>query len=279
MDTATAAAAYELVQDALLSPQQRIKVVLDSLPVLRKEDLDLDEPCPICLMSLSAVFAEEEERLMAKGVGSEEKQEEEGEEMITGVTKLLGCGHIFCRRDLTEWIRNQHGSCPTCRHTFLNIRPPSESDDESSDGGEYIPNPEDFDDDDEDVIDVDDTDTEDFQVQAIELDVDGIWAEHLGQRTDDSWADDANAEADTEMEYDDGSEWGLTDGESESMTSSSEGDMTVDESNDGEDENAGSALETEVNVSVHDDEENLLDVEEEQGIIPHELASDTQEPK
>jgi hypothetical protein len=28
----------------------------------------------------------------------------------------------------------QHGSCPTCRHIFLDIRPPSESDGESSDG-------------------------------------------------------------------------------------------------------------------------------------------------
>jgi hypothetical protein len=33
----------------------------------------------------------------------------------------------------------QHGTCPTCRHTFLsNVHPQSESEDES-DGGEYVP--------------------------------------------------------------------------------------------------------------------------------------------
>jgi hypothetical protein len=35
----------------------------------------------------------------------------------------------------------QHGSCPTCRHPFLEL--PTESDDESSDGGEYVPDEED----------------------------------------------------------------------------------------------------------------------------------------
>ena len=35
----------------------------------------------------------------------------------------------------------QHGSCPTCRHPFLEL--PAESDDESSDGGEYVPDEED----------------------------------------------------------------------------------------------------------------------------------------
>jgi hypothetical protein len=33
----------------------------------------------------------------------------------------------------------QHGICPACRHPFLDIKPPSESDDESSDGGEWLP--------------------------------------------------------------------------------------------------------------------------------------------
>ena len=46
----------------------------------------------------------------------------------------------------------QHGTCPACRHSFLDVKPVSESDDESSDGGEY--NPEDRDDDvDDDFMD------------------------------------------------------------------------------------------------------------------------------
>ena len=43
----------------------------------------------------------------------------------------------------------QHGNCPTCRHTFLDIRVPTDSDGESSDG-DYIPDEEDDDEDDDD---------------------------------------------------------------------------------------------------------------------------------
>lgn len=38
---------------------------------------------------------------------------------------------------LSEWIHTSRGSCPTCRDLFLVI--PEPADDESSDGGEYIP--------------------------------------------------------------------------------------------------------------------------------------------
>jgi hypothetical protein len=37
----------------------------------------------------------------------------------------------------------QHGTCPSCRHMYLDIRPPTDSDDES-DGGEYIPDEDDI---------------------------------------------------------------------------------------------------------------------------------------
>lgn len=40
---------------------------------------------------------------------------------------------------LVVHVIQQHGTCPTCRHTFLsNVHPQSESEDES-DGGEYVP--------------------------------------------------------------------------------------------------------------------------------------------
>ena len=38
---------------------------------------------------------------------------------------------------ISEWIQTSRGSCPTCRDLFLVI--PEPADDESSDGGEYIP--------------------------------------------------------------------------------------------------------------------------------------------
>jgi len=96
-----AAAAYELVQDALLPPAERIKAVLASLPVIGKEGVDLEEPCPICLLSFEGVFKEEEERLSGKERA--EKNEGEGQEEdwedVGGVTKLVGCGHVFCRKE------------------------------------------------------------------------------------------------------------------------------------------------------------------------------------
>jgi len=107
--TTTAAAAYELVQDALLTPQQRIKLVLDALPVLGKDNVDIDEPCPICLMPLSAVFAEGEEILAKRGEGDEE-------ECITGVTKLVGCGHVFCRR---EYVLQSFGFSQEAQHILF----------------------------------------------------------------------------------------------------------------------------------------------------------------
>ncbi|KAG5646601.1 hypothetical protein DXG03_002905 [Asterophora parasitica] len=90
---------------------------IDALPVVNQGELDDEDSCPICLTSFSSIFMDP---------------------TGTGITKLA-CNHIFCRKDLTQWITSGHGNCPACRDFFLDIRLPSESDDESSDGGEYIP--------------------------------------------------------------------------------------------------------------------------------------------
>ena len=126
----------------------------------------------------------------------------------------------------------------------MHIQPLSAgSDDESSDGGEYIPGMEEFEDDDEDAyLDVDgftDADADDFPSESMEFDpgqtrlaadddFDGdrltlIWGE--GSVMGDTEMTDAG-EDDFE-EADQGYEWGLTDGESESMASSEPGDMTM----------------------------------------------------
>ena len=126
----------------------------------------------------------------------------------------------------------------------MHIQPLSAgSDDESSDGGEYIPGMEEFEDDDEDAyLDVDgftDADADDFPSESMEFDpgqtrlaadddFDGdrltlIWGE--GSVMGDTEMIDAG-EDDFE-EADQGYEWGLTDGESESMASSEPGDMTM----------------------------------------------------
>ncbi|KAF8913855.1 hypothetical protein CPB84DRAFT_1757734 [Gymnopilus junonius] len=267
----TAAAAYELVQDALLTPHSRINLVLSSLPTLHKNDVDLEEQCPICLMPFASIFAE---------------QDEQAQQILplSGLTRL-GCGHVFCRRDLTEWVRSLHGNCPTCRYTFLNIRAQSDSDDESSDGGEYIPNPEELDDDDEDAFldSIDsfteaDTDAEDFPVHGMDLDVDGMWAAEETSSTanrDAEMRDEDISEA--EVEEDGSSEWGLTDGESESM-SSSNGDFSMTAEQDPTD-NIAVGSGADINVSVQEDEVDANAAEERGRLVPHDISSDSQDPK
>jgi hypothetical protein len=94
-------AAYELVHDALLSPHDRIKTLLASLPVLGKDAVDLEEPCPICLMPFSTVLADEADAGLNSAESNKEadKKGRDKEEVLGGVTKLVGCGHIFCRRE------------------------------------------------------------------------------------------------------------------------------------------------------------------------------------
>ncbi|KAF5322239.1 hypothetical protein D9619_000312 [Psilocybe cf. subviscida] len=278
-----AVAAYHLVHSALVAPRQRIQEALALLPVVQKSDLlgagvDLEEPCPICLVPLSTVFAEGEAAAQARAEkkasakSNEEKEDDEvEEEVLTGVTKLVGCGHVFCRRDLTQWIRSHHGNCPTCRDTFMDLRPVDYEDDESSDGGEYVP--DDFEDEEDDGfldIDVDgytDTEGEDFPVETMELDVDAFYppdADEDGFAAGDSEMGDAPDEfADGGEEYEDedvdvefAEEWGLTDGESESMSSSDEGmglgmGMGMPGGLAGEE---AAVPDREVSVSAHEDE-------------------------
>jgi len=138
----------------------------------------------------------------------------------------------------------QHGNCPTCRHTFLDIRLPSESDDESSDGGEYIPD-DDFDDEEDGFIDTSDGFSDAFDYLAEDMDTD----------VGDEWGDEAPAiDADMEDavdEIDDEAVWGLTDGESSNM---SELDDAALNSEDG-DPHAG--MEIGVNLTVHGDFESV----------------------
>uniref|UniRef100_A0A0W0FCN5 Uncharacterized protein n=1 Tax=Moniliophthora roreri TaxID=221103 RepID=A0A0W0FCN5_MONRR len=91
---------------------------------------------------------------------------------------------------LSEWIRGMHGNCPTCRRAFLDICPLSESDGESSDGGEYLPN-DDEDDDDSLHIDTDGfTEADGFESDGMELDEFEDWEE--------SYNDTGDADFDTD---------------------------------------------------------------------------------
>ncbi|EMD39963.1 hypothetical protein CERSUDRAFT_112198 [Gelatoporia subvermispora B] len=71
-----------------------------------------DSPCPICLTQFLALVAEEE---TAMAMDSPAHPVEE-----LGVTRLVQtCGHIFCRKDIRNWMREGRSTCPTCRRPFI----------------------------------------------------------------------------------------------------------------------------------------------------------------
>jgi len=166
-----------------------IDPIINSLPILTANDLvNADDSCPICLVPFSSILSDPE----------------------SGITKLDACNHIFCRKDLTQWIRSWHGSCPTCRQVFLDIRPPSESDDESSDGGEYIPNEhdDDFDDFDDDAVIATDefSDAAEFEVDEMEPVLRDEW-DNENQDIDQDGLDWAASDSDFPSEGGDDDAW------------------------------------------------------------------------
>lgn len=61
----------------------QINQLIQSLPSIAKNDVPVEDSCPICLVPFLDCF-----------------QEESGEdESSIGVTKLEGCGHLFCRKE------------------------------------------------------------------------------------------------------------------------------------------------------------------------------------
>lgn len=73
---------------------ERIAQVIHRLPALTKEEVPGEDSCPICLMSFASI---------AEGsVQNEGTLEMCGHDVqLSGVTKLEGCGHVFCR---VEWV-------------------------------------------------------------------------------------------------------------------------------------------------------------------------------
>jgi len=112
-------------------------------------------------------------------------------------------------------------------------------------------------------------DADEFPVEPMDLDFEG-WGDEDGTALD-LFGEDPGELGDAEMDdidQDDSSEWGLTDGESESM-SSSEGDA-------GQDEESVRALVT-LSVSIHEDED-AHDVDDESLNLTSDCLA-SEEPK
>lgn len=81
------AAAIRLVHDALfLSIPDQVKQFVRDLPILPKDQIPLEDSCLICFVPFLEILE-----------SMEDVTDEEGDER--GITKLEGCGHIFCRKE------------------------------------------------------------------------------------------------------------------------------------------------------------------------------------
>ncbi|EKM59846.1 uncharacterized protein PHACADRAFT_250610 [Phanerochaete carnosa HHB-10118-sp] len=81
-----AGAAHDDDLDAILAltPDQRVERAVQKLPTLSAQDVPLQDSCPICLLPFPSIIS-----------GENVEPESPGE--LVGVTKLQGCGHVFCR--------------------------------------------------------------------------------------------------------------------------------------------------------------------------------------
>ncbi|EJD48622.1 hypothetical protein AURDEDRAFT_162580 [Auricularia subglabra TFB-10046 SS5] len=118
--------------DALARIDPQLEEAINDLPRISEDELRkiaepgehtrpvaVDAACAICMTPFTAVIAEEE---LANAMESPAAVVEN-----LGVTRLhKTCGHLFCRKDISTWLRTAHTTCPTCRAPIL-TRPPSPS--------------------------------------------------------------------------------------------------------------------------------------------------------
>ncbi|PSR75031.1 hypothetical protein PHLCEN_2v9361 [Hermanssonia centrifuga] len=231
-----------------LTVEQRIKRAVEKLPTLSPDHVPLQDSCPICLMTFSSI--------VDGSAQSEGSLAESSHVQLSGVTKLEGCGHVFCRVEyvilkagftsLIEWIRGRHGTCPACRHTFLDVKPPSDSDNESSDG-DYIPGDDEDEDEDDGFLDTDGfTDTDEFDFE-VGMDIDGDGFHDYEVELDEDIEVDADLDAWGVAEDGNMDNLGLSDGygseslsETDLVVSGEDDSFTIDEARVciGEDEGA-----------------------------------------
>jgi hypothetical protein len=88
-----------------LSEDERVRLAIQALPSLSVDLLpSMDDSCPICLLSFKTILSGERSRSH-----SVELEPLDADAIIIGgtpfpeehlgVTKLLGCGHLFCKRE------------------------------------------------------------------------------------------------------------------------------------------------------------------------------------
>lgn len=92
----------DLVELIPLTTDQRIAKAVEQLPVLTAGQIPLEDSCPICLIPFPAILEDVSWQKTSEGplppstcvrgfVGNT------GPVHLGGVTRLAGCGHVFCR--------------------------------------------------------------------------------------------------------------------------------------------------------------------------------------
>jgi hypothetical protein len=76
----------------LITTQERIRLFIDQLPTLNPNEVRPDDSCAICLTGFSSVLAEATEMKASNDFNADA-------EIELGVTRLIGCGHLFCRKE------------------------------------------------------------------------------------------------------------------------------------------------------------------------------------
>ena len=78
------------VSELHLPMQERVQLAISRLPHLSKGEIPLQESCPICLTPFDTILENVAAEDASEGVPLEQDEK-------AGVTKLVACGHIFCR--------------------------------------------------------------------------------------------------------------------------------------------------------------------------------------
>ena len=72
-----------------LTAQERIQLAISRLPALTKADIPAEDSCPICLNPFDAILDGKTREELGEGGADPDES--------IGVTKLVGCGHLFCK--------------------------------------------------------------------------------------------------------------------------------------------------------------------------------------
>jgi hypothetical protein len=82
----------EFDADIPITTQDIIRLAIDQLPTLTAKDVQLDDSCAICLTGFSSILSEEANLKASSDLDRDTA-------IQLGITKLEGCGHLFCRKE------------------------------------------------------------------------------------------------------------------------------------------------------------------------------------